>query len=264
MQALLKLSEFSYLLHTLSAKQVVGINNESVFPSDETAREVMLAQGFTDLQENGWLISQNGKYQTNAELMLLVAVLAAPENTIMLTRRVADETRQTVTYYQAQGIFVEQIYTSEKRYLLTRLDSLSEIVDRLSEAMSIPVQQSSGETAVSLKVESFERAMKQAQSGDLSALTTLLTANNLSENQAKQTAAQISRLQAAGNIEMASFSEERLQSLNTIIILKNETDMWAILPGDEPETIKLQTMALSSFSRMIQAIFNDQRMEVGK
>lgn len=255
MQAQLNLSEFSYLLHTLGAKQVVGIHNEAAFPDDETTKDALLSQGFGDLQKDGWLVSQNNTFQTNAELLLLVAVIAAPENTVMLTKKIADETRQTVTYYQSQGIFVEQLFTAEKKYLLTRLDSLNSVIERLTLAMDIP-EHVINETAVSLQSAPFEDAMEQAQSGDLSALTTLLTANGLAESEATQAAAQISQLQAAGNIEIASFSEEQVRDLNQIIILKNETGVWALSPTDQPETLQLQTVEVSSFSRMIQTIIN--------
>ena len=255
MQAQLNLSEFSYLLHSLGAKQVVGVHNESVFPDDEPTRDALLSQGFEDLQKDGWLASKNSTFQTNAELMLLVAVIAAPENTVMLTRKVADETRQTVTYYQSQGIFVEQLYTTEKKYLLTRLDSLKDVIERLTLAMDIP-QYVIRETAVSVQVATFEDAMEQAKSGDLSALTTLLTASGLAESEAAQAASQISQLQAAGNIEIASFSEERVRELNQIIILKNETGVWTISPTDQSETLQLQTIEASSFSRMIQTFLN--------
>ncbi|HFE65794.1 MAG TPA: hypothetical protein ENJ93_00910 [Chloroflexi bacterium] len=253
MQAKLKPSELSYLLRTLGAEKAVGVNNAALFPADEAARDALLAQGFAALQEDGWLVKQNGSFATNADVMLLTAVIAAPEFTIMLTSNLPDGKRQTITYYQAQGIIVEQLYTSEEQYLLTRLDSLGEVIERLCLALGIPQEQLEQETAVTLNTEAFEQAVEQAKSGNPSSLTNLLAAAGLPAAEAGQLAARIPRLRPAGNVEIAAFAGGQVRGLNNIIALK-ETDetAWTILPGSQPETIIFQTVDAPSFSRLIR------------
>ena len=256
MQAQLKTSEFSYLLHTMGAQQVVGVHNESLFPSDEATKEALLAQGFADLQTDEWLVPQNGTFQTNADLMLLVAVIAAPESVIMMTKAMPNKQRQTITYYQAQGIIVEQFYTSENQYLLTRFEAIADIVERLTQAMEIPVQESPKSLVISLKTKAFEQALEQAASGDLSALTNLVSTSNLPENEVDQIALSISRMQAVGNIEITAFSSEEIRILSNIIVLKNEALVWAIWPGSQTGTLQLQLVDDASFSRLILTILN--------
>ncbi len=254
MQAKLKPSELSYLLRTLGAEKAVGVNNAALFPADEAARDALLAQGFAALQEDGWLVKQNGSFATNADVMLLTAVIAAPEFTIMLTRNLPDGKRQTITYYQAQGIIVEQLYTSEEQYLLTRLDSLADVTERLCLALEIPPQRSGEATAVTLNTKAFEQAVEQAKSGNLSDLTNLLTAAGLSTEKAAQLAARIPNLQPAGNVEIAAFAGEQVQGLNNIIVLKEANGAaWAMMPGNQPNTIVLQIIDAASFSRSIRA-----------
>lgn len=260
MQAKLKPSELSYLLHTLGAKKAVGVNNAALFPDEDAAREALLAEGFAALEEDGWLVRQNGSFRTNTNLMLLTAVLAAPEYTLMLTRRLPDDKKQTITYYLAEGIIVEQFYTADGQYLLTKLDSLADVTERLCLALGIPQEPVGEATAVTLNTNKFESAAEQAKSGSLLEFTNLLSSAGLPKEKAKQLAFQISRFQPVGNIEIAAFSGEQIRGLTNIILLKGEKGIWAIMPGPQPEQITLQTLDASSLSSLLLPIFvSDQQ-----
>lgn len=136
MQAKLEASELGYLLQTHGAQRIAGLATERFFPPEEAMREAMLAQGFAALVDHGWLVPADGGYRTNISMMLLSAVIAAPERLLVVTRAVEDGV-QILTYSWAQQFIVEMFEADDRHYILTSLESNEAVFERLRAAFQI-------------------------------------------------------------------------------------------------------------------------------
>lgn len=170
MQAKLTVDEFAYLLQGLDTRQVIGVDNARLFPTGDLSRTSLLDQGFNSLQEHGWLQADGSTFRTHTPLILMCAVVAQPEQTIMLTYKLSSGVEQIITYYLAQEMIVEQFLTSDQEYLLTQLDTYADLVQRLQQALQIPASEERWPTAITLDANVFETSMKQARSADDSGL----------------------------------------------------------------------------------------------
>jgi hypothetical protein len=257
MQATLDSNEFAFLLHILNAKAVIGVNNSFLFPADDTLRESLLSQGFNMLQEHGWLLSEDSKFITNTGLALMAAAIASPERTIMLTRYMP-KGRQTITYYLAQDIIVEQFLTSDQQYFLTRLDTLFDVIDRLWQALQIPDANRMLKEEITIEIGTFENAMKQAKSGDLSILISALHKAGLDSEACEQLAKAIITLHPVGDIELSVLSGVQIKGWDNIVFLHSQDNsVWAMMRNQESESVTLYPLDAKEFSQLIQVTLGE-------
>lgn len=254
MQATLDSNEFAFLLHSFNAQKVVGVDNATLFPVDDTSRDAMLDEGFSTLQQHGWLLAEDSKIKTNTHLALMVAVVASPEQTIMLTRYLPDGGKQAITYYLAQGIVVEQFLTSDQQYILTTLDGSSEMIVRLQQALHIPDSKSTGSVIISVERIVFEQAIKQAKSGDLSRLIAVLNAAGLEPEIHQPLAKLVSGLHPIGDLETAVLSGTQLKGWHNLVFLQGQDhSVWLMMQNHDLDSISLQSLGVENFAQLIQA-----------
>jgi|GEM_PF-5634689 len=132
MQAKLTTTELAYLLHTHGANSVLGLDDATFFPQDENVRRTLQSDGFAALQKNGWLVPEGNAFHTNSTMMLLAAVLAAPEWVLVVGRIVENGAgQQLLTYSVAQEYLVEQFQADDGEYVLTRIEDKEILLNRL-------------------------------------------------------------------------------------------------------------------------------------
>ena len=257
MQAKLTTSEFSYLLHALQAQNVIGVNNAQLFPDEGKGRDALLSDGLQSLKDHGWLQpSGEGAFKTHTGLVLLAAVIASPEQTIMLTKAMPDNGRQTITYYFAQGMVVEQFYTTDEQYLLTQMDTVTNAISRLQQALGIPDKSQTWETTITLNTDTFEQAMKQAKDGDLSGLFATMREIGIDSNsdRLELLAKLIGGVQPVGKLEIATLSEERLNSLQELMILHAEDkSVWGMSSDNGAKSVYLQPLDGTRFTSILDS-----------
>jgi len=257
MQAKLTTSEFSYVLHTLHAQKIIGANNPQLFPDEEKRRDALLSDGLQSLKDHGWLQpSGDESFKTHTGLVLLTAVIASPEQTIMLTKAMPDNGRQTITYYFAQGMIVEQFYTADEQYLLTQIDTVANAASRLQQALSIPDTPQTWKTTIMLNADAFEQAMKQANDGDLSGLLTAMRETDIDSNRLEPLAKIISGLKPVGKLEITILSGERLNLVQNIMILyaKNKSIWGMSSDNTATEFVSLQPLDAKRFVSMVASL----------
>jgi hypothetical protein len=221
MQAMLQPSEFSYLLHSLGATQVIGANNTQLFPQEAAVINALMQQGLAELKAHGWLIPDGAAFKTHTGLVLLTAVIADPELVLVLTLAEAGGGKQTITYSMAQNLIVEHIFTAEQKYLLTQLDRVELLVERVGDALGLTDKSPAQSKKVFLDSRSFEVVMQQAISGQLVDLETALTAANNGLQDVTSLAALLSSLRPTGRLEWAWFSEKQLDTREDVLFFKD-------------------------------------------
>ncbi|NJN95288.1 MAG: hypothetical protein HC875_14860 [Anaerolineales bacterium] len=137
--------ELSYLLQTMSARSVIGVDNSQLFPKDEAENEALLKQGLEQLVAHGWLINdESGKVRFNEALVYLIAVMADPKIAIMTTLQEVEGFYQLITHYLAGPVIVEQMRTTTNQYQLVAVPDIDTTVKRIQLAVRAMEENAAG------------------------------------------------------------------------------------------------------------------------
>jgi hypothetical protein len=121
-------------------------------------------------------------------------------------------------------------------------------------ALQISVENKMGEVQVTTKRIIFEHAIKQAKSGDLSALTALLNTAEIEAAMQQPLAKLMSELHPIGDIETAVFSATQLEEWHNIVFLRDQDhSVWAMEQNQDLESITLFSIGAKNFAQLIQA-----------
>jgi hypothetical protein len=113
--------EFAYLLATVEAQDVLGIDTRELFPKAAKKRDKLYAQGRSDLEANGWLEptdSTTGEYDLNAELFHIVAAIASPDFVLASLREHPPEASGLTVYYFTEDGIAELAPIANGRFRL--------------------------------------------------------------------------------------------------------------------------------------------------
>lgn len=250
MQAKLELSEFTYLLHTLNARQAVGVDNALFFPDDDVIRESLLHTGFETLKTHGWLTPQDNGWHMSTRLAMLVAVIATPETVVTITRSAPAGGRQIVTYYVTQSIYVEQFRTTDEQYLLTQLETETDLVGRLQAAFQIPIA-APWTTPVSLPTAVLDKAIDLARAGNLSLVFPLLDEFGVEDNQLAEL---LVGLRPMGDLEFATLQGNQLVALRDMVILEGaDSSKWSMDSHQESGEVTFQPFNTEQLAARIRS-----------
>ena len=135
----LESAELSYLLQTIRARSVVGVDNAELFPADEAENEALLKLGRERLELHGWLTPVPGTSKMNFDpsLCYLIAIMADPEMAVLTLRQGRRGTYQLVTHYLAGRVIVEQMRTADGLYQLGFVSSLATAVSRIQSVVQL-------------------------------------------------------------------------------------------------------------------------------
>lgn len=156
-------AQLSVLLAMLRATELLGANNQQLFPNDEAERMALWQQGQKELERDGWLVKVGAYYDPNEQLMLLIAAIAAPR-LVIHTQRLgpAQSEVASVTHYLSEQLIVEQTYTGDV-YRFTVLASVAVMTDRLAHTFALPAQ----------KQDDIHFSLGQAEAEKITAASTM-------------------------------------------------------------------------------------------
>jgi hypothetical protein len=132
-------AELSYLLQTIRAYSVVGVDNAELFPADEAENDVLLQRGRERLELHGWLtpVPDTSKMNFDPSICYLIAIMADPEMAVVTLRQEQRGTYQLITHYLAGRVIVEQRRTSDGLYQLGFVTNLATAVSRIQSAVQL-------------------------------------------------------------------------------------------------------------------------------
>lgn len=132
--------ELAYLLTSLRATSVMGLDDPRLFPADPAERQALLGEGRRRLIVNGWLRpgKKPGQLDLDNSLTLLAAVVADPEF-VLLTVRVlpAAGQAQVLRHYLAVGLIVEVMEAGSGQFQLGFVPDLAATAARLAELLQL-------------------------------------------------------------------------------------------------------------------------------
>lgn len=140
LQTVLVEDELLYLLETLSAKAVWGLDTERLFPTIDLLHEQRLARGLALLKEHGWLMpAAHNTWDLNVPLMQMITAVVDPEIVLTTTYFSLSNTKAIIAYYLAQPLIVELAQLENATYRLASMPSLSFLVERMGQSLALPV-----------------------------------------------------------------------------------------------------------------------------
>ena len=256
MQAKLEPAELAYILHTLEAKAVVGVDNAGLFPDETVARDALLKRGFTQLQEHGWFVADNGQISANPRLMLMVAVMANPAYVLTATHFSA-ESQQTITGYLADELVVEQFLTPDGSYQLAQLESATVLMEHFTAAFSLSAGDVPAWPSFIFDSRTFETTLQQARAGDFAALNQALSANNLSAAVVEKISQSICQLKSVGKVEGAAIQAQNLRAWAEFAILRDDSNRhWLAYTDAQENTIELLPASAEQFLQQFQSLLD--------
>jgi hypothetical protein len=136
--AKLEAAELAYLLVTVRAPGLVGVEDPRLFPESQTEKDATYAAGLKLLKEHGRLKpGPNGSLRMDDALLYLVAVAAEPEFVIFTIRERAGGERQLVLHYLAGPAIVELAATPDGAFHLGMIADRPALARRIAEMLAI-------------------------------------------------------------------------------------------------------------------------------
>jgi hypothetical protein len=135
----LQASEFAYLLLTVGAKNVLGLEAPELFPTQAKAQDRTYRQGWDKLIANGWvkpLPNGENAHEFDPFLTEMVAIIGTPRIMVVTTHSI-DGSHQMLLHYRSDETTVELSVLEEGQYALGLVPQVEDIANRVSELMNI-------------------------------------------------------------------------------------------------------------------------------
>lgn len=169
LQIKLSAAELHALFRIVEAKAVVGFPNALLFPKDEEKANALYQQGFDTLVDHGWLKPEGTKFNAHDELFLYMTMMVSPQSTVV-AKQGFGQAQKAITYYQANGQYIEQYFGAENLFYVSPLQSFDQFEQRLTNFLDLePVD---NDQLVSFEVDEGEAsaAIKAQDHGRLAEL----------------------------------------------------------------------------------------------
>lgn len=134
----LEATELAYLLATVRARSLVGVDDPRLFPESQADRDSVYAAGLKALKEHAWLKpGSGGSLRLDDALLYLVSVAAEPDFVIFTIRESKGGGQKLVLHYLAGTAVVELSATPENTFRLGVIADRATLARRIAEMLAI-------------------------------------------------------------------------------------------------------------------------------
>lgn len=228
-------AELSYLLQTIHARSVVGVDNAALFPADEAENEALLRLGRERLEFHGWMkpVPESNKYNFDPAVCYLVAIMADPDMAVVTLRQEQRGTYQLITHYLAGRVIVEQIRTADGLYQLGFVSDLATAVSRIQSAIQLSESNASPVTPqIFLDREAFSRVKSLANEGKTETAVAELQKEGMDTSLAVSLVATIQLPTYQGMVVVMQRENGQIVAKRNMAILQGQQASWLILMDD--------------------------------
>lgn len=253
----LEASEFAYLLLTVGAEDVLGLDAPDLFPKNAEAQDQFYRQGWEQLIGNGWvtpLEERENVYEFDPILTEMVAIVGTPQ-LIVATSSTDGSKRQLLLHYVSDETIVELSALENNQFALGLVPELDDLTDRVAELLD--VTEAKGRESLLLPTSVFER-MKSFKARSFSKKLR----GELSEVGLDQET--IESLEGAftgergGEIVIASLAAGEVEHGRRAWILGSEESSWMFYSTDsEGEDIVAEPSSVKAILAWLERSIND-------
>lgn len=174
--AILEPSEFAYLLGTLHAPQVVGVDAPDLFPKLPGDQESLYLRGRAKLLEHGWLkqLENPSQYILSPDLLYWVAVVADPKFVVFTIRSQPDGTQRVLLHYLAEPDIIELSVLPGPKYALAVIPDRAAMLGRVQAMLDLPQPPQGSEVRFMIEEPAFVTIQDLAEDGQSAEAAALL------------------------------------------------------------------------------------------
>jgi len=244
--------ELAYVLGTVDASGLIGVDDPKLFPATAKAQEATYSKGRKQLEAHGWIKpieDKPGEHDLNTGLFQLVAVAAAPEQVIATSQgETADDRRQVLHYLVGEQI-VELWATSDKSYFLAGLPDRAALNQRMSELLGVTKSTQRGQIA--LNETAFNKLKAHAQKGQQAQAEKLLEASVVNGPAAKSLLAALGS-PARGRVVVIRASAGEIGAGRRAELFGEKKGAWmAVRPAADSEELQLSPVDPDSLAGLV-------------
>jgi hypothetical protein len=224
-------AELSYLLQTINARSVVGVDNTALFPADTAENEALLKLGRERLELHGLLkpVPDSNKMNFDPSICYLVAIMADPDMAIVTLRQERRGTYQLITHYLAGRVIVEQMRTSDGLYRLAFVSSLSTAVARIQSAVQLSeTNVSQAAPQIFLNRQAFSRIKNLANEGQTETAVAELQKEGIDASLAVSLVATIQLPTYQGMVVVMKRENGQIVAKRNMAVMQSQQASWLI------------------------------------
>ncbi|GJM42726.1 MAG: hypothetical protein DHS20C20_30080 [Ardenticatenaceae bacterium] len=233
---LLDPAEFSYLLQTMHANSVIGVDNATLFPTIEAENDALLKRGRNLLEKNGWLkpASEANKLTLDPSLSYLVAIIADPETVILTLRQEQEATQQLMTHYVANQLIVEQARTAAGDYQLGFVSDSATAASRILSSLELTNSPAGWDKEkIFLADDVFKKVKNLAAAGELETAVGKLEKEGVAPPLALAFATSLQQPTTQGVVITLQRENEQFVMKQNLIAIQSQSAGWLIQKGHE-------------------------------
>lgn len=158
--------EFAYLLGTVGADQVIGLEAPELFPKDSKAQAEVYGGGLEALKGSGWVQpspDHEGEFEFDPMALELVAVVGAPQFVLATTASGQGPERILLLHYLNGERLVELSAFREDRYALGFLEDWDQLQSRVAATLALAA--SAQQVELEIPAPTFEKLQAAAAEG---------------------------------------------------------------------------------------------------
>lgn len=257
----LESAELAYLLATLGADSLLGVDNAALFPDSEAAKDRLYEQGLKLLREHEWITpdEEPGRENLNSELMVMVDAMTRALVVIVTERRDADESaRHRMVHYLTDYMIVEQVYEEGQRYALAKVPELPAAMLRVVSTVGVPESSPIGAHRAESTEAAFAGITETVEAGELEEALAAVSEMGLDDETAPGLVEAIADPARRGTVTVMRLDGRRISDARAFAYLIREEACWLVTKPDvEAAAVEVHTATASDFWEVLAGYIDE-------
>ncbi|HZU68523.1 MAG TPA: hypothetical protein VFA09_14700 [Ktedonobacteraceae bacterium] len=259
-------AELLAALDAVSARALVSISREKLFPTDIDERRTVLERGTESLKQRGMLrVDTDNKAVLDAQLATIISTMAFPRIAIAVVTNDQQAGLRLLWFYQARDHIIEHGLTRQRQHHITEVPDVSALIARIQAFLAVKpasnvVSGAGPEASLEMEQEVFFTVKRLAEQHELERAKELLLNCGFAAGDANALLQVLEQPLAAGNIAIlrcAPESETIVDGRN-LALLQDGRAAWSArqkVPG-EPVLV-VETTAATAIKEQLRAYLEE-------
>lgn len=247
-------AEFLTLLAAVNPPDLIGIDTDSLIPTNPATHTTLVREGVEQLRQRGLLTVQGDERLIEDELIIMAGVVGFPQMVVLFIKQTPELGLQQFNYYLAEGIIIEHTMPEEGQYRLASISSLALWLDRL--AFLLPVGQDATQPsyALSLAQSILTEAQNAAQDGQTDHAYRTLTGAGVADDAAQALVTAMANPVFSGSGAFLRTDPPNIVAARDVALLQGESSAWAIYQPEPDGLVTVRTIAGEELKEVLQGI----------
>lgn len=254
-------NELAYLLALVGAESAMGVDCESLFPSEKDEQQRLFKSGYESLKSHDLITEhpKSGKDTLDRNLILFVDAVANPK--YVLSTEIRDPQRsepRRLMHYVGRKVIVEQTYMGARGYRLSDVDQIQVGLVRINRAIGVPEKSRLGDHLITMPASGFAEVRTMVDSGKVQDALPLLMEQGLSKVAAQGALLSLARPRTFGTITIYELTVNRIDGLNALGYFIGEGGGWVTLrPELDKDEVMLRTVSEAQMWGLVGKFLGD-------